>query len=150
MAKPEYGTSASRDTRSMPQSSPADQGAGERQKRRGGPQDGRMARARAKRGEPLECAIAPEHALSAQRILELAKKAHLLYLARNAAERGQLLKTVLLNCATDGVSLTPTYRKPFDVIFERAKNEEWSGRLDLNQRPPGPEEAAGKLSCCPA
>jgi hypothetical protein len=31
-----------------------------------------------------------------------------LYLPRNAAEKGELLKSVLLNCATDGVSLTPT------------------------------------------
>ena len=31
------------------------------------------------------------------------------------------------------------YRKPFDLIFERAKNEDWSGREDLNLRPPGPE-----------
>jgi len=48
---------------------------------------------------------------------ELANKAHFLYLTRNSAERGQLLKSVLLNCATDGVSLSPTYRKPFDLIF---------------------------------
>ena len=67
-------------------------------------------------------------ALTAQKILELANKAHFLYLTRNPAERGQLLKMVLLNCATDGINLTPTYRKPFDVVFQRAKNEEWSGR----------------------
>jgi len=46
---------------------------------------------------------------------------------------------VLLNCSTDGVTITPTYRKPFDLIFQRAKNEEWSGREDLNLRPPGHE-----------
>jgi hypothetical protein len=51
----------------------------------------------------------------------------------NSAERGQLLKTVLLNCATDGLNLWPVYRKPFDVIFERAKSEDWSGRSDLNR-----------------
>ena len=38
--------------------------------------------------------------------------------------------TVLLNCATDGVSLWPTYRRPFDLIFRRAKNEEWSALAD--------------------
>jgi len=27
---------------------------------------------------------------------------------------------VLLNCAVDAVSVYPTYRKPFDMIFERA------------------------------
>jgi hypothetical protein len=46
---------------------------------------------------------------------------------------------LLLNCAIDGASVYPTYRKPFDMIFERAKREEWSGREDLNLRPPGPE-----------
>ena|SRR5579883_317044 len=86
--------------------------------------------------------ITPEHVLTVERTFELAQKAHSLYLTRNHAERGQLLKTVLLNCATDGVNLTPTYRKPFDLIFQRAKNEEWSGRVDLNHRPPGPEPGA--------
>jgi site-specific DNA recombinase len=83
--------------------------------------------------------ITSENVLTAKRIFELANKAHFLYVTRNHAERGQLLQSVLLNCATDGVSFWPTYRKPFDLIFERAKNEEWSGREDLNLRPPGPE-----------
>jgi site-specific DNA recombinase len=76
----------------------------------------------------LSTPITRDRVLTAQRIFELANKAHFLYVTRNLAERGQLLKSVLLNCATDGVSLWPTYRKPFDLIFERAKNEEWSGR----------------------
>jgi hypothetical protein len=83
--------------------------------------------------------VTPARVLDAQRTLELANKASFLYLTRNHAERGQLLKTVLLNCATDGVTLTPTYRRPFNMIFERAKRGEWSGREDLNLRPPGPE-----------
>ena len=57
--------------------------------------------------------------LTAQRSLELAHRAHSLYLTRNHRERGQLLKSVLLNCVTDGVNLTPTYRNPFDLISER-------------------------------
>jgi len=36
-----------------------------------------------------------------------------------------LLKLVLSNCAVDSASLYPIYRKPFDLIFERAKMEEW-------------------------
>ena len=74
-----------------------------------------------------------------QRVFELAESAYSLYVTRKPAEQGQLLKLVLLNCSTDGVSLWPVYRKPFDLIFHRAKNEEWSGRDDLNLRPPGPE-----------
>jgi site-specific DNA recombinase len=57
-------------------------------------------------GTPL-----PENqSLTARRILELANKAHFLYLTRSHAERGQLLKTVLLNCTTDGLNVTPIYR----------------------------------------
>ncbi len=82
--------------------------------------------------DSLDRPLPQNRALTVQRIFELANKAHFLYLTRNHVERGQLLKSVLLNCATDGVTLTPTFRKPFDVIFERAKREEWSGRQDLN------------------
>ena len=63
-----------------------------------------------------------ERLLTAQRTLELANKAYSLYLTRNPQEQAQLLKTVLLNCAVDGATIQPTYRKPFDLIFERAKS----------------------------
>jgi DNA invertase Pin-like site-specific DNA recombinase len=77
--------------------------------------------------------------LNAQRTLELANVAYSLYLTQKPAEQAELLRKVLLNCSIDAVSVTPTYRKPFDMIFERAKMKEWSGREDLNLRPPGPE-----------
>jgi DNA invertase Pin-like site-specific DNA recombinase len=83
--------------------------------------------------------VTADSVLTAKYILELANQAHSLYLTRNHAERAQLLKRVLLNCNTDGVSLWPIYRYPYDLISERAKNQEWSGREDLNLRPPGPE-----------
>ena len=70
----------------------------------------------------------PDMLLTAERILELANKAYFLYVTQNPAEQGQLLKMVLLNCRVDGVCLYPSYRKPFDMIFQRAKNQEWSGR----------------------
>ena len=78
----------------------------------------------------------------AKRILELANKAYFLYVARKPAEQARLLKKVLLNGAIDGTSVYPTYRKPFDVIFKRAKREEWSGRADLNCRPLAPQASA--------
>ena len=71
-----------------------------------------------------------------------APHAHSLYLTRKPAEQAELLGKVLLNCSIDAVSLYPTYRKPFDMIYRRAKNHEWSGREDLNLRPPGPEPGA--------
>jgi site-specific DNA recombinase len=92
--------------------------------------------------DSLSLPLNRDRALSVARILELAQRAYSLYLTRTPAEQGELLKSVLLNCATDGVSLWPAYKKPFDLIFQRAKNEEWSGREDLNLRPPGPEPGA--------
>jgi site-specific DNA recombinase len=83
-----------------------------------------------------------DRALTVQRVFELANRAYSLYITRNVAEQSQLLKMVLLNCATDGVSLWPNYRKPFDIIARRAKNEEWSGRADLNCRPLAPQASA--------
>ncbi len=86
--------------------------------------------------------------LDVQRILELAEKAYFLYLTRKPAEQAELLKKVLLNCSLDGISLYPTYRKPFDMIAKRAKFEEWSGREDSNLRPPGPEPKTDLLTYC--
>jgi DNA invertase Pin-like site-specific DNA recombinase len=80
-----------------------------------------------------------EKLLDVQRILELAQRAYFLYLTRKPAEQAGLLKMVLLNCSIDAVSLYPTYRKPFDVIFNRVKNKEWSGRRDSNPRPCAPK-----------
>src|SRR5205823_5588631 len=51
-----------------------------------------------------------------QRILELANKAYFLYLTQNPAEQADLLRTVVWNCSIDAVSLTPAYRKPFNLI----------------------------------
>jgi hypothetical protein len=74
--------------------------------------------------------VTPDHVLTVKRIFALANRAYFLYLTRNTAERGELLKSVLLNCSTDGASYCPTYRKPFELIFERAKTENWSALAD--------------------
>jgi site-specific DNA recombinase len=79
----------------------------------------------------------PERLLDAARILELANKAYFLYVKQPPAEKAKLLKMVLSNCAIDAVSIYPAYRKPFDVIFQRAKTEEWRARRDSNSRPSG-------------
>jgi len=76
----------------------------------------------------------PERFLSAARILELANKAYFLYLKQPPAEQAKLLKIVLSNCAIDAASIYPTYRKPFDLIFARAKTGEWRARRDSNPR----------------
>jgi DNA invertase Pin-like site-specific DNA recombinase len=91
----------------------------------------------------LEEGKSNERLLNMQRILGLAQQAYFLYLTRKPAEKAELLRNVLLNCSIDAVSLYPTYRKPFDLIAKRAKCKEWSGREDLNLRPPGPEPVSG-------
>ena len=68
--------------------------------------------------------------LDTKRILELANKASFLYFTQNSTEQAKLLKLVLLNCAIDEVSVYPSYRKPFDLIFKRAKTKEWSALAD--------------------
>ena len=83
-----------------------------------------------------------ERLLNLQKILELAQNAYYLYLTQKPAEQAQLLKKALLNCSINAVSLYPTYRKPFDMIFKRAKCNEWSGRRDSNPRPSAPKADA--------
>jgi site-specific DNA recombinase len=73
-----------------------------------------------------------DRALNAQRILELANSAYSLYVSQVPVEKAKLLKLMFSNFSMDTVSASPTYRKPFDMIFERARLEEWSGRLDSN------------------
>jgi site-specific DNA recombinase len=79
----------------------------------------------------------PERLLDAMRVLELANKAYFLYVKQPPQEKAKLLRMVLSNCTIDAASIYPTYRKPFDVIFQRAKNEEWCARRDSNSRPSG-------------
>ena len=78
-----------------------------------------------------------EQVLNATRILELANKACFLYLKQNPAEQAKLLQLVVSNCRIDALNLYPAYRKPFDLIARRAKNEEWCARHDSNMRPSG-------------
>ena len=77
----------------------------------------------------------PERTLDAMRTLELANKAYFLYLKQESTEKAKLLKIVLSNCAVDAATIYPTYRKPFDLIFQHAKNEGWRARRGSNSRP---------------
>jgi site-specific DNA recombinase len=78
----------------------------------------------------------PGRLLDGVRILELAHKAYFLYLRQSPAEKAKLLKMVLSNCSIDAVSVYPTYRKPFDLIFQAAQTERWWTWGDSNPRPP--------------
>ena len=74
----------------------------------------------------------PDRIVEGVKILELANKAYFLYLKQPPSEKAKLLRIVLSNCTVDAASIYPTYRKPFDLIFTRAKNEEWRAREDSN------------------
>src|SRR5258705_5644545 len=63
-------------------------------------------------------------------LFELANKAYSLYVSQNSIEKAKLLKMLFSNCSVDAVSVTPTYRKSFDMIFERAQFEKWSALVD--------------------
>jgi hypothetical protein len=79
----------------------------------------------------------PEKMPDGVRILELAHNAHFLYFKQTPQEPAALLNMVASNCAIDAVNVYPTYRKPFDVIFAKGKNEGWRARRDSNSRPSG-------------
>jgi hypothetical protein len=70
------------------------------------------------------------------RTLELAQKAHSLYLAQDPAEQAKLLSLVLSNSEIDEVSVYPKYNMPFDLIAQRPKTEDWLGRKDSNLHHP--------------
>ncbi len=89
--------------------------------------------------------------------LELANSAYSQFISRSAQEQRDLLDTVLLNCSLQGGTLTPTFRKPFDILADLAScdsgdgggdggmngiHPKWSGREDLNLRPPEPHSGA--------
>jgi hypothetical protein len=81
-------------------------------------------------------ATASDRVLTIKQILELANKAYFLYVRQEPEEQAKLLKMIVSNCAVDRTSLYPAYRKPFDLIFQAAKNENWLGRCvsQPNQR----------------
>ena len=69
----------------------------------------------------------PERLLDVVRILELANKAHFLYLRQSSAEKAKLLRIVLSNCTINATNVYPDHRKPFDLIFQAAQTERWWG-----------------------
>jgi site-specific DNA recombinase len=56
-------------------------------------------------------------------ILEFAKDAYPLFSQVDATEKAKLLKIVLSKCCLKDGKLTPTYKKPFDVLAEGAQSK---------------------------
>jgi len=57
------------------------------------------------------------------------KQGLFLYFKQTPAEKAKLLRIV---CSVAAVSVYPTYRKPFKLIFQRAKKEESRAQRDSN------------------
>jgi site-specific DNA recombinase len=72
-----------------------------------------------------------------ERILELVKRAGILYKTQDPADQRRLLDSVLSNCTFDRGSLCPTYKKPFDLFARATETGEWRAQQDSNLRPPG-------------
>ena len=71
---------------------------------------------------------------SVRKTFELVQFAHSKWDTLLNTERAKIAKIVLSNCSSDGVTLSFQYRKPFDLVVERGKNEEWRLRRDSNSR----------------
>ena len=89
----------------------------------------------------------PSHSISActdrytqttsesRRLFELAKQARTLWNQRTPTERRQLLEMVLSNPRLDGVTVRYDMKKPFAILSEMTKGNDWRARSDSNARP---------------
>ncbi len=68
-------------------------------------------------------------------ILELAKKASTLYENANLEEKQKILNYLLSNSTLKDKKALIKYKKPFDVIHQKASCRDWRGRPDSNRRP---------------
>ena len=65
-------------------------------------------------------------------ILELANQAYYQYVRQTPHEKARLLKILLSNCSLKGGTPYPTYRKPFDLLANGVKTQNWLGDRDSN------------------
>ena len=75
--------------------------------------------------------------IQGSKLLELANKAHSLYLQQSSREKARLLRIVQSNCTWDGLNPRPIYRKPFDLLAKGLSSSNWLLGQDSNLRPFG-------------
>ena len=75
--------------------------------------------------------------MQGSKLLELANKAHSLYLQQPSREKARLLRIVQSNCTWDGLNPRPIYRKPFDLLAKGLSSSNWLLGQDSNLRPFG-------------
>ena len=71
------------------------------------------------------------------KILELAERAHYLFVRQNADEKRKLLNIVLSNCTLTGGTLSPTWNLPFNLIAQGVETKDWLPGQDSNLQPFG-------------
>lgn len=59
------------------------------------------------------------------RILELSNKAYGMFKVRESHEKRQLLNIVLSNSVLQGNKVTPTYKRPFDILVKGSSESNW-------------------------
>lgn len=86
---------------------------------------------------------------SVRKTFELAQFAHSNWDTLLDTERAKIARIALSNCVSDGVTLSFQYRKPFDLIVERGKNEEWRRRRESNPHGLAPNRFSCHLRLSP-
>ena len=76
-----------------------------------------------------------KYLVTADRIFELAKQARSLWNQRTPSEKRQLLEMVLSNPRLEGVTVRYDMKKPFAILAEMTKGNDWRARSDSNARP---------------
>jgi len=71
-----------------------------------------------------------DYYLTAEYILKLANKAADIFKSSEPKLKQQILKLVVQNCSVDDVSLSYTYRKPFDMFAEGSLRHNWLPVID--------------------
>lgn len=73
--------------------------------------------------------------ISASYLLNLANRAHELFMSSEMEEKRQLLKLILQNLTFDGKRVRYDFIKPFDLVFKYAHRRDWLPRVDSNHQP---------------
>ena len=68
----------------------------------------------------------------AMKSIELSHQAESLYLRANPDQKRHLLSAVLSNCTMNGATLTPTYKKPFDLLAKGIESQNMRRGRDSN------------------
>ena len=76
---------------------------------------------------------------SAKEAFELLQHASELYAKQPYKDQAKALRLLVSNCTLMGETIEPNYKKPFDLVAEGVKTDNWYAREDLNLRPSHPQ-----------